>query len=492
MQIKSNGLVKWVVPAFVIAGLAVGTKSCRQSEIPVSQTVNHQALAELSPGELRTLGIEGDTPEDTLRTLIGALRSIRVQQAALEKQNAQLLADNEKWRNGSQNMTDQINQAVAGTREETEKQQQVLKAEQQTLFSRLDQLTRQLGNKSMSTNTPLVERDIPLGLGLDDTGQNTTSDGDRLVWITPQDVLPADSQVAMSGQPATPRFPVSFLEDNALSRQKLEYDGMTENQQAITEGDTNETIRPVYTLPENTTLVGSQAMTALLGRVPVNDKVTDPYPFKVLIGKDNLTANGIELPDVEGAIISGTATGDWTLSCVRGNVTSFTFVFADGTVRTVPKSDNRIDGSHHVQDNHGGSIGWLSDDNGIPCISGERKSNASSYLPTLFALSGGTAAGDVLSQSQLTTQTNGYGGATSSLTGDAGKAVLGQAAAGGLKAVSEWVKARYGQTFDAVYVPPGASVAVHITQQIPIDYETQGRKVKYPFSLGQENSDGLD
>ncbi|ERT11280.1 TIGR03752 family integrating conjugative element protein [Photorhabdus temperata] len=491
MQIKSNGLVKWVVPIFVIAGLAVGIKSCRQSNTSVSQAVNNQALAELSPGELRTLGIEGDTPEDTLRTLIGALRSIRVQQAALEKQNTQLLTDNEKWRNGSQSITDQINQAVAGAREETEKQQQVLKAEQQTLFSRLDQLTSQLG-KGISTGHSIVERDMPLGLGLDNVDQRINSDKDGLVWITPQDVLPIDPQTAMNGQSATSRFPISFLEDNTLNRQKTEYDRITKNQQLSTDGRTDEFIRPVYTLPENTTLVGSQAMTALLGRVPVNDKVTDPYPFKILIGKDNLTANGIELPDVEGAIVSGTATGDWTLSCVRGNVTSLTFIFTDGTVRTVPKSDSRTNGSHHVQDNNGGSIGWLSDDNGIPCISGTRKSNASSYLPTLFALSGGTAAGDVLSQSQLTTQTNGYGGARSSLTGDAGKAVLGQAAAGGFKAVSEWVKARYGQTFDAVYVTPGARVAVHITQQIPIDYEGRGRRVKYNFGLGQEVRDGLD
>ena len=43
-------------------------------------------------------------------------------------------------------------------------------------------------------------------------------------------------------------------------------------------------------------------MTALLGRVPIDGKVTDPYPFKVLIGKDNLTANGIQLPDVEGRL----------------------------------------------------------------------------------------------------------------------------------------------------------------------------------------------
>ncbi|EJK1786052.1 TIGR03752 family integrating conjugative element protein, partial [Escherichia coli] len=93
---------------------------------------------------------------------------------------------------------------------------------------------------------------------------------------------------------------------------------------------TQATTQAVYTLPENATLVGSRAMTALLGRVPVNGTVTDPYPFKVLIGKDNLTANGIELPDVEGAVVSGTASGDWTLSCVRGQVNSITFVFADG------------------------------------------------------------------------------------------------------------------------------------------------------------------
>ncbi|EON5214738.1 TPA: TIGR03752 family integrating conjugative element protein, partial [Escherichia coli] len=132
------------------------------------------------------------------------------------------------------------------------------------------------------------------------------------------------------------RFPVSFLDDNPLTRQKAAYEQQVkgysnEQQKAST--------RAVYTLPENSTLAGSRAMTALLGRVPVNGTVTDPYPFKILVGKDNLTANGIELPDVEGAVVSGTASGDWTLSCVRGQVNSITFVFADGTVRTLPSSD---------------------------------------------------------------------------------------------------------------------------------------------------------
>ncbi len=89
---------------------------------------------------------------------------------------------------------------------------------------------------------------------------------------------------------------------------------------------------PYYTIPENSTLMGSTAMTALLGRVPIQGAVTDPFPFKVLIGRENLIANGIDLPDVEGAIVSGTSTGDWTLSCVRSEVTSITFVFADGRI----------------------------------------------------------------------------------------------------------------------------------------------------------------
>src|SRR3546814_7588460 len=92
--------------------------------------------------------------------------------------------------------------------------------------------------------------------------------------------------------------------------------------------------KAVYTVPSNSTLMGSIAMTALFGRVPIDGTVNDPYPFKVLIGLDNLTANGIDIPDVAGAVVSGTASGDWTLSCVRGQIRSVTFVFQDGTIRT--------------------------------------------------------------------------------------------------------------------------------------------------------------
>lgn len=128
----------------------------------------------------------------------------------------------------------------------------------------------------------------------------------------------------------------------------------------------------VYTIPSNSTFLDSVAMTGLIGRIPIDNRVSDAYPFKVLIGRENLIANGIELPDVEGAIVSGTATGDWTLSCVRGSVKSMTFVFNDGRIVSTSNKGN------------GEEIGWLSDSSGIPCVPGERKTNAPEYLGTNF------------------------------------------------------------------------------------------------------------
>jgi len=67
----------------------------------------------------------------------------------------------------------------------------------------------------------------------------------------------------------------------------------------------------------------------------------------------------------------------------------------------------------------------------------------------------------------------------SGLTGSSGRYAASQALAGGVSDVRQWVQERFGQTFDAVYVPPGQPVAIHIERELPIDYETQGRRVRY-------------
>ncbi|WP_416776376.1 TIGR03752 family integrating conjugative element protein [Xenorhabdus budapestensis] len=458
MQIKSNSLVKILVPTVLVIGGFIGIKSCSSPEGAVPNTTSNHVLATLSPEELQALGVGGDTPEDTLRTLVGTLNKVRAEQKRLSQQNTDILEENDQLKHQRLDVAGQIDAAVAAIRQDDEQRQRTLQDEQQSLLAQIDLLTERLNSAPL----PSQDSSIPLGLGLagNQYASNPVRGQDELIWVTPADEKPVENQNVAYGKPDA-KFPTSFLSEQPATEQNTSPNASLKEE--------NE--KPVYTLPENATLVGSQAMTALLGRVPVNGTVTDPYPFKILIGKDNLTANGIELPEVEGAVVSGSASGDWTLSCVRGQVNSITFVFQDGTVRTLPGKGQNQQG-----------IGWLSDENGIPCISGERKSNASTYLPTLFALSAMNSAGDALNESQRTAQTNGAGGITSALTGNAGQAALGKALAGGMNDITEWLKQRYSQTFDAVYVPPGAGVVVHITQSLAMDYETKGRKVRYDFS----------
>ncbi|HAF1587075.1 TPA: TIGR03752 family integrating conjugative element protein, partial [Salmonella enterica] len=374
--LKSNLLVKVLVPAVLLGAAGVGMRACTPGA-PEQTATQQVPLPQLTPEQLRELGIEGDTPQDTLNTLVGKLGEVQRQQSDIMKENLALKEENRKLQAGN----GQVDQRIADAVSEAEDRTQKALAQQKTTLT--DQFNAMLsglapggGESSGQTGSGT---DIPVGLGLGpghDTGISAGSDGFR--WAEPQDAVPADPQQGGQGQP--PHFATSFLEDNPLTREKNALERNANHRQGLDNGQDEGPVDPVYTLPENATLVGSRAVTALLGRVPVNNKVTDPYPFKVMIGRDNLTANGIELPEVEGAIVSGTASGDWTLSCVRGSVTSITFVFSDGTVRTLPAPSDRTDNSGSENGGgagNGGSIGWLSDNSGIPCISGERKSNAS-------------------------------------------------------------------------------------------------------------------
>ena len=108
--------------------------------------------------------------------------------------------------------------------------------------------------------------------------------------------------------------------------------------------------------------MGSVAMTALIGRACRSTDGEQSYPSKVLVGPDNLTANGIGIPDVAGAVFSGTASGDWTLSCVRGQVRSITFVFTTGPSAPIP--EDREGNQQNNQQRDG--LGWISDRTASP------------------------------------------------------------------------------------------------------------------------------
>ena len=258
------------------------------------------------------------------------------------------------------------------------------------------------------------------------------------------------------------------------------------NRNPIVDGEEieeNFNLEPVLTIPVNATLTGATNISSVIGRVPVGNNVRLPIRFKMVTGADNLLANGIELPEVKEAVWSGYAFGDRVLECVRGVVDTVTFVFKDGTIATIPDPNENANGEGDRsgdQESNGEvnsleGLGWISDSRGN-CVRGEYITNAPENLTKLFLAGVAAGAADGLQRSQLTL---GGGGLGTVLSGSGGEFVLGNGARSGLDAWADYIQERAREDFDVVYVESGRDLVINITNQIEIDYDFIGRRVKY-------------
>jgi integrating conjugative element protein (TIGR03752 family) len=482
--VKNNPLLKFLVIPFVLLALVLIVRSL---ESPSAGGPQKDGAPSLTEDQAKKLGVDGDTASDTLRTMVAESKELKQQIRNALKGNEDLKQQNQGLQKRLNEIDHTIDNRLQGVQNTL---QQEARQQGQGLADALKQQYESLADKKNVGSA--AASDLPIGFGvLPGDGEGFQGAPDlELVWIDPEDATPVDA----NGKPVRNgsnqiangfSFPTSFgatldRGQNALST------GAQQVADGASSQNVRKQVRKVYTLPQNSTLMGSVAMSALIGRVPIDGTVNDPYPFKVLIGADNLTANGIDLPDVAGAVASGTASGDWTLSCVRGQIQSLTFVFNDGTVRTLPVPAEELNGNQNSGQNSGsqqtirGGLGWISDPYGIPCISGERKSNASQYIGSqvLITAAGAGAASLIKSDGNSTSVVATPGGAVST-TGISGGEAMGKIIGQGVNDISSWVNKLYGQAFAAVYVQPGAKVAIHLDQQLAIDYELKGRKVDY-------------
>ncbi|MFA0929273.1 TIGR03752 family integrating conjugative element protein [Pseudomonas syringae pv. tagetis] len=490
---KGNPLLKYLVIPFLLFVIFVGIKSLGSAPTPNTETPAPKLTAE----QAKALGVEGDTPSDTLRTVVAEGRELKQQITDVIAQNTAYKQDNETLKQRLANIDQTVDQRLKNAQEQfkldsQQQQQSVLEG----LRKQMDELTRMGQNSNPSS-------DLPIGLGVQPgDGQQFKSEtgGSDIVWIDPQDATALDSNgkpiTAGNSVPASAySFPTAFGESVDRGQKALTTGAQSVRDDMGGQQQERKKVRRAYTLPQNSTLMGSVAMSALIGRVPVDGTVNDPYPFKVLIGPDNLTANGIDLPDVAGAVASGTASGDWTLSCVRGQIKSLTFVFTDGTVRTLPAPVQGGSQQNNNQNNSGdqqpiqGGLGWISDPYGIPCIAGERRSNAQQYIGSqaLITAAGAGAASLIKTEGSTSSYVSNASGTLGS-TGLSGNEAMGKILTQGVTDVSSWVNKLYGQAFAAIYVLPGAQVSLHIDQELEIDYELKGRKVKYASGANHANA----
>lgn len=459
---KSNPLLKWLLIPMALLLVFVGIKLF--SGAPGGQPAPKGAASTLSPEEMKALGIAGDTPRDTVATLVAQVKQLRTELQSALGDNKQHKAENERLRARERAIDQRIQSALEGERNRLEQERNQVASDRQQTQGLLQDLQRQLDGLSGKGGPS----DLPVGLGLEEgDGKRFNRGTSGMQWVEPD-----DAKVDAKNGSKEPSFPLSF----GPAQKSLS--AAVESVADVGSRAVGASTKAVYTVPSNSTLMGSIAMTALIGRVPIDGTVNDPYPFKVLIGPDNLTANGIDIPDVAGAVVSGTASGDWTLSCVRGQIRSITFVFEDGTIRTLPEESGRNSNNRSDTSTQGG-LGWISDPHGIPCVSGERRSNAQQYLGTqaLITAAGAGAASLIDSDSGRMS----YVGSDGSIgtVGITANEAMGRILAGGVQEMSQWVNKLYGQAFAAVYVEPGAKVAVHIEQPLTIDYDAKGRRVDH-------------
>lgn len=493
---KSNPLLKWLLIPMALALIFVGIKlfSGGQGGKPAPSG----PASQLTPEEMKALGITGDTPRDTVATLVAQVKQLRNELQTALNDNKNQKTENERMRARESAVDQRIQSVLDGERSRLQQDREQVAGERQQTQGLLQDLQRRLDGLSGKGS---AQADLPVGLGLEDgDGKgfggtrpgSTSSSGTR--WVEPDDAKPRGKNGSGASGSAL-NFPTSF--GPAQKTLSTAAENVADSVADAGSRATGASAKPVYTVPSNSTLMGSIAMTALIGRVPIDGTVNDPYPFKVLIGPDNLTANGIDIPDVAGAVVSGTASGDWTLSCVRGQIRSVTFVFNDGTIRTMPEDGNRHPGGGQSGGNGSGTsstqggLGWISDPYGIPCVSGERRSNAQQYLGSqaLITAAGAGAASLIKSDNGSVAVVANSNGSLGTV-GISGNEAMGRILAGGVRDMADWVNKLYGQAFAAVYVRPGAKVAVHLEQPLNIDYDAKGRRVNH--SLGGAHASDLD
>ncbi|MCG7872673.1 MAG: TIGR03752 family integrating conjugative element protein [Candidatus Thiodiazotropha lotti] len=408
---------------------------------------------------------DADSPADTIKTLTANVAAMTSEVKALRKDNDQLRKENRDLLANrhqiEENVTTRVKRELLSREKDQDARNRIDAGVLSSLTARVDALSQSLSRNGSTQGG----NDIPVGLGLDGVGEGTAHT-DSLIWIDPLDAV--DSNTTPSGTNGL-LHRVGQSTDGALKTAREKTGNLTESLN---------TVRPVYTVPSNATLIGSTAMTALVGRVPVQGQVRDPMPFKIITGADNLAANGLTVPGVQGMVWSGTAIGDWTLSCVTGRLDSVTFVFDDGTIRTISGDDrgNQSGGAEKP-------LGWISDEQGIPCITGERKTNAPAFLTQRIGVMAIQAAAEAAASAETTSIVSDAGSVTSSVTGDTGTFVLGKTISGGSEEVTKWLQERQSQSFDAVFVPAGTRIAIHVDHELPIDLDTSGRRLNHEPSI---------
>lgn len=469
MLTRGNPLIKigagLGLVGFIALAIIIGAAPSKP-EPPAEPEQDTPVSVAATQAQTKALKAFTDSPTDTLRTLGVAYQKSEAEKAQLAKaleqtqaQMAQQQSQNDKQVEALESqltlLTERLNTSLSSIEEKVSQSRDEFRARQAPVRDSMHSYEEELGLDS-------PRQGLPTGTG-SGIGYAQPS-GDGLIWTEPLD--------ATQDKDGNWLTPATQAAEQALDSLSDDFDQAGRFDAKQKQGT------PVYTLHRGAMLANAVSMTALMGRIPMNGQVTDPYPFSMIVGRENLMANGFTLPDVQGAIVTGTVTGDWSLSCVRGVVESIDFIRADGSILSFPEEEEAIDSDFDGTSVKTGDLGFLADPNGNPCLTGERISNAPEYLTTQGLLDAASAAANAVAISQQTISVDGST-STSAMTGNAAKNAAAESAAAFTGTVSEFIQARMGASFDVIYTPPGTKASIHLRKPVTLRAPAQPVRVRY-------------
>ena len=183
---RSNGLLKWLMIPVAILVLFVGIRlfSGGGSTAPPAEDNG----AQLTPDEMKALGIEGDTPRDTVATLVAQVKQLRTELQTALSDNKSQREENQRLRQRENSIDQRINSALESERSNLRRdQEQAASARQQTeglLADRSGAWTASAGGGGHA--------DLPVGLGLQGGDEAGMEGGVR--WVEPDHAKPAEGR----------------------------------------------------------------------------------------------------------------------------------------------------------------------------------------------------------------------------------------------------------------------------------------------------------
>ncbi len=404
-----------------------------------------------------------DDPLETIETLAGLQ----------ERMSKQL----EQEREANKKLKEELQESLKLQREELE----------QRLMEAVDSLRRSAQDASRSAADTAakgveavgraVDSNMPDGLGFDDLpiGGGSGRAGNPLLQQPSSSYVSITPLGGLQSSGSSAKTVTGGLLPNLLNPNRNAGNTPSETLDEIRSAKKAAAPRPRYTINDAATLYTNASMTALLGKVPIDQKLVNPYRFKLITGGDNLAASGLNLPPgIRNIVWTGYTVGNRELSCVSGYLDTVTLVFEDGTISTTTVKRN-----NHRESNTRKYLGYIADEWGKPCIRGELFSNANDYMKDRIALAALAAGADSVALGETSTVRNRDGDYQTILDGDVGRFVLGRSISGGLKEAVEYVRARMRDAYDVVYVGTGRRFAVHVEDQIEFDYDPKGRKLDH-------------